>query len=108
MRCDQITGCGVRNLSQQKKLDNPTVKKQSSSISGFINSRNLVAVLFCTVGISLVMLSFSATASSRKTTSKQQTTQTTVSARPAHGPAPAAPVSADVAPTPTSGTLTNA
>jgi PKD repeat protein len=74
------------------------VKKQFSSKSGFINSRNLIAVLFCTVGISLVMVSFSATASNRKTTAKQQST---TKLQPAHGPASPAPA----APTPTGGTL---
>src|ERR1700756_2274563 len=75
------------------------MKKQSSSKSGFINSRNLVAVLFCTAGVSLPTLSCSATALSHKTTSKQQTT---TSQQPVHGPA--SPVSPN-APTPPSGTL---
>src|SRR6267142_5026133 len=76
------------------------MKKQSSSKSGFINSRNLIAVLFCTAGISLVMLSFSATASSRKTTPKQQTT---TNVERVHGPA--SPVTPAAGPAPTGGTL---
>jgi hypothetical protein len=94
---------GQQSERQQEKLDKPAMKKQSSSKSGFINSRNLIAVLFCTAGISLVMLNFSATASSRKTTLKQQTT---TNLRSVHGPA--APVTPAVSTTPTSGTLTSA
>jgi PKD repeat protein len=76
------------------------MKKKSSSKSGFINSRNLVAVLFCAVGISLVMLSVSATASSRKTAPRQQTA---ANLRPVHGPA--SPVTPAAGPAPTGGTL---
>jgi hypothetical protein len=78
------------------------MKKKSSSKSGFINSRNLIAVLFCTAGISMAMLSFSATASSRKTTPKQKTT---TNLERVHGPA--APVRPSAA-SPTGGTLTSA
>src|SRR6266851_6683257 len=78
------------------------MKKKSSSKSGFINSRNIIAVLFCTAGISLVMLSFSATASSRKTTPKQQTT---TSGQRVHGSS--APITPN-APSPGGGTLTSA
>src|SRR5882762_4986381 len=76
------------------------MKKKSSSKSGFINSRDLIAVMFCTAGISLAMLSFNATASSRKTTTNQQTT---TSLRPVHGPA--SPVTPAAGPAPTGGTL---
>src|ERR1700736_2001748 len=75
------------------------MKRNSSSRSGFVNSRNLVAALLCTAGISLTMLSFTATASSRKATPKQRTT---TNLQPVHGPA--SPVTPD-APTPSGGTL---
>jgi hypothetical protein len=78
------------------------MKKKSSSKSGFINSRNLIAVMFWTAGISLAMLSFNATASSRKTTTKQQTP---TNGQAVHGrPSPIVPS----APSPTTGTLTSA
>src|SRR5260370_39726086 len=62
------------------------MKKNSSSKSGFVNSRNLVAVLLCPGGISLAMVGFAATPSKQKVTPKQA------------APAPSAP-------SPTGGTL---
>src|SRR5437868_14028412 len=78
------------------------MKKKSSTKSAFINLRNLVAVLLCTAGISLAMVSFAATPPKQKVVPKQQTT---ANLQPAHRPL--APVTPSAA-TPTSGTLTSA
>jgi PKD repeat protein len=72
------------------------MKKNSSSKSGFVNSRNLVAVLLCTFGLALVSV---AATSSKHNAPKQ----TATNLQPVHGPA--APVAPAAGPAPTSGTL---
>src|SRR2546427_470478 len=85
------------------------MKKQSSSKSGFINSRNLVGVLLCSAAISLAMLSFAATPTNQKATAqkpaiKPPTIGKQLPPNPAAGP-DAPPLAA---PTPTGATLTSA
>src|ERR1700730_647328 len=75
------------------------MKKKVSSKSGFINSRNLFAILLCTFG--LVLASFAATSSKHKLPRQR----TTADLRPVHRPA--APVTPSAA-SPTGGTLTSA
>jgi PKD domain/Dockerin type I domain len=75
----------------QEKLDNPAMKKKSSSKSAFINARNLLGVLLCLSGISLAMLSFGAAPTKRTARAKMSP----------HPNAPTAPTT----PSPTSDTL---
>ncbi len=72
------------------------MKKNSSSKSGFINLRNLVAVLLCTAGIPLAILSFGATPTTKNVTVNKATAVKAKAADPAAAPA---------APSPGSGTL---
>ena len=55
------------------------MKKQSSSKSGFINSRNLIALLLCAVGISFATFSVAAKSSSKKLSTSNQRTQSATS-----------------------------
>jgi len=84
---------------QQRSQTNSAMKKKSSSNSGFINTRNVLGVLLSIAGISLALLSFTATASNRKATPKQRPT---ANLQPVHGPA--APVT-PLAPSPAGDTL---
>ena len=77
------------------------MKKQISSKSGFINSRNLIALLFCAVGISFATFSVAAKSSSKKLSTKNQRTQSATSIAPK-------PVISPAAPTPGNATLTSA
>src|SRR3984893_16551733 len=84
---------------QQRSQTNSAMKKKSSSNSGFINTRNVLGVLLSIAGISLALLSFTATALNRKATPKQRPT---ANLQPVHGPA--APVT-PLAPSPAGDTL---
>ena len=75
------------------------MKKKISSKSGFINSRNLFAILLCTFG--LVLASFAATSSKHKLPRQR----TGADLQRVHGPA--TPVTPSAA-SPTGGTLTSA
>src|SRR6266853_1425553 len=76
------------------------MKKSPKSQSGIFNPRILTATVLSVVGVSLAMLSFNATASSRKTEPKQQTA---ANLQPIHGPA--SPLTPAAGPAPTGGTL---
>jgi PKD repeat protein len=75
------------------------MKKSPRLQSGIFNPRILTATVLSIVGVSLAMLTFTATASNRKATPKQTTT---TNLQPVHG-AELAPMPA--APSPTGGTL---
>src|ERR1700731_436894 len=76
------------------------MKKSPKSQSGIFNPRILTATVLSIVGVSLAMLSFNATASSRETAPKQQTA---ASSPHVHGPT--APLTPAAGPAPTGGTL---
>jgi PKD repeat protein len=78
------------------------MRTNSRSKSGFINSRNLVAILLCAAGISLAMVGFGATPSKQKAAPKQQTA---ADLKPVHGSTGAVTPSAA---SPAAGTLTSA
>src|SRR5580704_3254296 len=81
------------------------MKKQSSSKSGFINTRNLLGVFLCLIGISLAMLTFGASGSGANLALQKPAKQAPVSKTST----PSAPVGPRVtAPLPTGGTLTSA
>jgi hypothetical protein len=64
------------------------MKKQSSSKSGFINTRNLLGVFLCLASVSLTMLTFASAVPSKQTIAGKQPT---ARVKPAGSQAPAAP-----------------
>ena len=76
------------------------MKNQSYSNSGFSNTRNLLGVLACVIGVSLAMLSFATAPTLRKVNASKTTAANARAAHPA-----ASPTAPAVGPAPTGGTL---